>query len=127
MKVSPELVGRVVSVQVARPLYMIDYAAHMAYADGRKLLSGEPLMTENANGKGPVAMDILLGAEVVAVAEDNITVAILMPSQSIVHHMIPSALIVDIAEVKVFESEVLPTITTRKRATVVDDNKRIIL
>jgi hypothetical protein len=68
MHVSKEFVGKLISVQVGRPLYMIDYAAHFKFKD-RTFLAGEPVM----NGEKPLAMDIIIGSEVVEVLDDNIT------------------------------------------------------
>ncbi len=116
MKVSPELVGHMVSIQLARPVYMTDYKAHVQTKDGRALLMGEPIMTDTAKGTGPVVMDILLGCDVIAVTEDSVKVAIIVGAGNVVHKTIPSALIAAIDEVVAFESDALPTVTERKRA-----------
>jgi hypothetical protein len=103
MKVSPELIGRVVSIQVAAPLYMIDYAAHLKYADGRQMLAGDVAMTKEGKEGSPVAMNVFSTAEVVAVTDDSVTVALLLPSRALVHKTIPERIIMSIDEVKAFE------------------------
>jgi hypothetical protein len=115
MKVSPELVGHNVCVQLARPLYMIDYAGHLKLGD-KSWFMGEPVMTNTANGKGPILLELLYGVEVVAVTDDSVTVAQITESRSIVHHTFPSALILNISEVVKFDVEELPTATRVQRA-----------
>ena len=120
MKVSPELVGHMITVQLARPLYMIDYVAHLKYSDGRTLLMGEPMKIPvgspgtNQEMK-PVLMDILYGVTVVDVTDDSMTVKQLTPSQASVVHTFPSSLILNIAEVVSAIAEELPTATTTRR------------
>ncbi len=115
MKVSPELVGHNVCVQLARPLYMIDYAGHLKLGD-KSWLMGEPVMVETAKGKGPVLLELLYGVEVVEVTEDSVTVAQITESRSIVHHTFPSAIVLNIAELDAFDIDELPTVTRAQRA-----------
>jgi len=110
MHVSKEFVGKLVSVQVGRPLYMIDYAAHFKFKD-RTFLAGEPVM----NGEKPLAMDIIIGSEVVEVLDDNITLKMMTPGGNVVRKTIPTALILSIDEVLEFESDNLPDVTKRVR------------
>lgn len=118
MKVSTELVGRIVSIQLARPVYITDYKAHVQTKDGRSLLMGEPVMTDTPKGPGPVVMDILLACDVIAVSEDSVKVALIVGNGNVIHKTIPSALIAAIDEVVAFESDSLPTVTERKRAPI---------
>lgn len=115
MKVSPSLVGRLVSIQLARDLYIIDYKAHVQTADKRSLLIGTPSMVKNQKDEVPVMMNILLGCDVLEVTEDSVKVALDI-NGNIVHNTIPSALILNIAEVVEFESEGRPIVTERRRA-----------
>jgi hypothetical protein len=111
MKVSPELVGRVVTVQVARPLYVIDYAAHVKYLGKDEQLIGEPVM----QGEKPLAMDVFLGVEVVSVTDDQIRVVMYTPGQHRSAITIPSGLILAITELTAFEPSDVPVVTTMKR------------
>ena len=110
MHVSKEFVGKVVSIQVGRPLYIIDYAAHFKFKD-HVALAGEPVM----KGEQPVAMDIIIGSEVVEVLDDNITLVLMTPGGNVVRKTIPTALILSIDEVVEFEAANLPDVTKRVR------------
>ncbi len=115
MKVSQGLVGEIVSIQLARPVYMTDYKAHIKTRDGRERMMGSPIMTETGKGPGPVVMDILLGCDVLEVTEDSVRVAIITDN-NIIQKTIPSALIACIDRVVAFESDELPAVTERQRA-----------
>ena len=115
MKVSPTLVGRVVSIQLARAIYIIDYKGHVKFADGRERLIGAPAMSKNDKGSGPAVMDVLPGCDVIEVTEESITVSMDI-NGNVIHNTFPTALIVNIAEVMEFESEKIPTVTERIRA-----------
>ena len=112
MRVSKEFVGKVVSIQVGRPLYIIDYAAHLKFANKpQTMIAGEPVM----KGENPVAMDILIAVEVIEVLDDNLTVQMVTPGQNLVRKTIPTALILSIDEVVEFEAANLPDVTKRVR------------
>ena len=114
MKVSPSLVGRIVSIQLSYGQYVIGYKAHVKTADKRDLLMGAPIMSTNDKGAGPVVTPILIGCDVLEVTEDSVKVAMDI-NGNIVHNTIPSELIVNIAEVVEFESDKVPTVTEHIR------------
>src|SRR5882757_7090820 len=128
MKVSPSLVGHLVSIQLARGLYIIDYKAHVQTADGRQLLMGAPSMVQSEKSlvPVPVLMDVLLACDVLEVTEDSVKVAMDI-NGNIVHNTIPSALIVNLTEVVEFESAGSPTVTERRRAAAAAPKSGLIL
>lgn len=133
MKVPKSLEGRMVAVQLARPVYVFEYAAHivlegvsmlvpkMMLAPAVPLEEAQNLAINNRHVlMKPVMRDLLEIVQVKAVHDDCITVEMLVPLQnqdayvSTVHKTIPSALIVSIDEVVQHEMPA-PTLTQMVR------------
>jgi hypothetical protein len=124
MQVSEKFVGKVVTVQLGRPLYIIDYFAHVRYGGDVTQIMGEVAM----KGGQPLVMDVLIGARVMEVLADSIKVEMLSPGGHFVHKTVPSALILSIDEIVEFEPTDLPDVTTRVRQPEAQGpSKRIIL
>lgn len=133
MKVSPELVGKVVAIQLARPVYMFEYAAHVKWPG---VIEGEQAMVHpmmlpppdppsgmthasDASPKVSVS-ELLLGALVKEVGDTYIEVALYDISRdgqvcNVMLKTVPSALILSIDRMDGFEVPV-PDVITRKRA-----------
>lgn len=120
MKVSEEYVGKLVGMHLGRPVAMFEYGAHVKW-DGRDLITPAPMVKAVQDGTQSVAMsETLMGALVVAVADDSVTVKLLIPdpdgkSGVVMLKMIPSALILSIDTVDHVDAP-MPTVTPRARA-----------
>jgi hypothetical protein len=124
MKVPKEFEGKMVALQLARPVYMFEYGVHAKY-QGKEYLVARPIVKEGPGGPddphAQAAMtDVLLSALVVQVTDDMVTVAIFDPDPSgdtgnEMHKTIPSALILSIDEVAGFEVA-MPIGTAQRRA-----------
>lgn len=125
MKVSKEFLGRVVTIQLARPLYIIDYWAHIKEAGHNDDLVGRPMFyppeenedpkKENEDPKKkpiPVSMDLLIGARVVEVLDGGITVVMLSPVGNRVRIGLIADFIMQVTSVEAFEPTDLPTVTS---------------
>lgn len=118
MELSKDLEGRVVTIQLARPLYIIDYAGHMQTSGDSQVtvaLLGEPVVQGNGEQMKPLVMDLLLGVTVVAVNRDNIKVSMITPGNHRSEATVPTSLIMQVAEVIEFEPNDLPAVTRRER------------
>jgi hypothetical protein len=118
MELSQELEGCVVTIQLARPLYIIDYAGHVqAPGDGQVTLAllGEPVLQGQGEQAKPLVMDLLLGVTVRQVHRDNLMVSMLTPGNHWSQVTVPSSLIMQVVEMKEFEPSDLPVVTRRVR------------
>jgi len=99
---------------------MFEYGAHVRW-DGRDLITPSPMIKTAQDGNQSVAMsDTLVGALVVAVADDSVTLKLLIPdpdgkSGVMMIKTIPSALILSIDVVDQVDAP-MPTVTPRVRA-----------
>lgn len=116
MKVSNELVGQVVTIQLARPLYIIDYASHVKFSEDDQQLIGEPMLQGTREEPRPAAMDILIGVTVREVTDDSVTVELLTPKSNLSLITVPSALIIQIAQITKHQPTELPTVTKYQAA-----------
>jgi hypothetical protein len=138
MKVPQEYLGKLVAIQLARPTYVFDYAAHVKLLDNEGFLREElmlqPLMVPAVSPQEasslmvsgqPVPMrestrEVLTAVQVVAVADDSITVEMMIPNESgtsirQVRKLIPSGLILAIDHMVTFEGAP-PQVTQHREA-----------
>ncbi len=116
MKIPKEDVGKTVTIELARPIYIMDYAAHVTYPDGQKGLIGEPLKASAAKDAPPIAMPLLIGVQVAEVGEDSVMVSMLTPggNQSLIR--VPDALIAAVTEITAHQPDQVPTVTRLQQA-----------
>ena len=119
MKLSKDLEGHVVTIQLARPLYVMDYAGHMTRMEighqGEKVFLAEPVVQKNGSDVKPLVMDLLLGVTVNVVADDHIVVQALTPGGHWSKVTVPTSLIIQVAEVTDFEPTDLPSVAKQVR------------
>ncbi len=135
MRIDPALVGHMIAVQFARPVYMYEYGAHVRLnGQSKEHLMAQPIMTPDctqeqakaalATGVMPpmkqMARDVLVGVLVSAVTEDSVTFDCLTPapdgqSMMMVRKTVPSTIVVSIDEV-VDHDMPLPAATRQVRA-----------
>ncbi len=118
MELSQELEGCVVTIQLARPLYIIDYAGHVQTPGDSQVttaLLGEPVVQGQGNEAKPLVMDLLLGVTVLQVHRDHLVVSMLTPANHRSQVTVPSSLIMQVVEMKEFEPNDLPVVTRRVR------------
>jgi hypothetical protein len=130
MEIPKEFEGKMVALQLARPVYLFEYGAHATHPEKpAQYLVAQPLMKQNTGPGGPgdpsnppqaSLTDLLLSALVVRVTKDMITVALFDPDGTgeignEMHKTIPNALVLSIDEVAGFEVA-MPQLTTRRRA-----------
>jgi hypothetical protein len=119
MKLSKELEGHVVTIQLARPLYIVDYAGHLTHMalgkQGEQALLGEPVLQQAGGETKPLVMDLLLGVTVRQVQDDHLVVRMITPGNHWSQVTVPSSLIMQIAEITYFEPTDLPAVTRQVR------------
>ena len=121
MKVPKSYEGKLVGIHLARPVYMFEYGVHVKMPSGVELLCPAPIMKEGSDLKPqPSLSEFLMGAHVVSVEDDSITVELFVPNNDgkvgcVMEKCIPSGLILSIDNVKTFESE-MPQVTRQVRA-----------
>lgn len=136
MYVPDRFVGKMVAVQIVRPVYVFEYGAHVTYdhpngedqmVDGfvpMPILAPEYLTAESkVEGKAPrmkpIERDLFPSVVITATDEDSITFEMLVPTGDgsvgvAVRKTVPSALLLSIDEVVGFEVP-MPTVTRRER------------
>lgn len=117
MELSQDLVGRVVTIQLARPLYIIDYAGHAHFKGGGSAgsLLGEPVVQGKGEQAKPLVMDLLLGVVMREVHKDHIVVTMITPGNHRSRVTVPSSLVMQVVEIVDFEPTDLPTVTRHVR------------
>ena len=113
-----EYVGKMVSIQLARPVYIFVYAAHVDY-EGKEHMIPQPLERSSPDGKKQVVTsDMLPGAYVRSVGGGFMRVELFDETETglgnLMAKTIPLGIIVSIDEVLAFEVE-SPKTTTRIR------------
>jgi len=118
MKLSKDLEGKVVTIQLARPLYICDYAGHMQHVVAglnQQALLCEPVVQKEADQVKPLVMDLLLGVVVRDVSDDHLVVRTVTPGNHWCKITVPSSLIMQVVELTAFEPNDLPTVTKHVR------------
>ncbi len=119
MKVPEEYVGKLVGMHLGRPVAMFEYGAHVVW-DKKELITPAPMIKNLQGGTQSISMsETLMGALVVSVADDSITVKLLIPdpdgkSGVVMLKTIPTALILSIDAVDQVDAP-MPTATSRAR------------
>ncbi len=149
MKVPEEYLGQLVAIQLARPVYIYDYAAHVRLLVRDKvneeMIMLQHVMVPNVKDAQELAalqlqnvpipmreatMDKLQAVQVVAIADDSVTVEMMMPSQDgttmrVVRKTIPSSLILSCDRMVEFDRT--PPEVTQKSFAVAPDKPRVQL
>jgi hypothetical protein len=116
MKIPKEDEGKTVTIELGRAMYIMDYAAHVKYADGHKALIGEPVMRGTAGEAQPIAMNLLIGVRMLEVAEDSVLVSMVTPGSNYSRIRVPSSLVVAVTEITAHQPPDLPEVTKLKQA-----------
>lgn len=131
MKLSQDLVGKVVAIQLGRPLMMFEYGGHLKRPDSSdELLIGKPITRDAADDAAAlhegrparqvaVTMDFVMGVRITAVGDDWLRYEIVDPDQSgttgnTAEVTIPSLLALQVVEITGFEVP-MPEVTAKIR------------
>lgn len=120
-----DLIGKWVTIQLDRPLYICDYGAHVS-RDGDKQYVCEPVTVGEGESKRPVAMELLIGVEVVAVGDNHLVVEVITMKNHILEQTIRTSDIAAIYQLVTFEPEKLPDVSKRERAAAAPSTKIIL-
>lgn len=138
MKVPEEYIGQLVAIQLARPVYIYDYAAHVKLPMEAEQMMLQHVMVPACKpeeiaqlqlGNQPIPMreatlDKLQAVQVKRIEEDSVTVEMMMPSQDgtvmrVVRKTIPSSLILSIDRMVAFD-RTPPEVTHKTFASAAD-------
>lgn len=119
MKVPKSYEGLFVCVQLAAPVYMFGYGAHVKI-NGEQHVMPSPIIKTDASGKQSSAMtNLLTGVRVVRVHEDSVVFELYdfddAGTGTIMSKLVPSQLILSIDRVSSADAA-LPEVTVRTRA-----------
>ncbi len=115
MELSEDFVGCVVTIQLARPLYVIDYAGHVKFHGHEAQLLGEPIVQGSGEQAKPLVMDLLLGVIVREVHKDHLLVEMITPGNNRSLVTVPTSLLMQVTEIIAFEPDDLPVVTRQVR------------
>lgn len=122
MELSQDLVGKYVTVQLARPLYVTEYSLTVLDAKSQAVLGYvlQPAVTPASEGEPqPMVMDLFVGVEVKRITPTSLVFEYISPQLHLIERTVPLGMVLSCDRLTKFKPSDLPRMDNQSQRRIV--------